>query len=481
MLYDVFICHASEDKDALVRPVAQKLREHRVEVWYDEFALRPGDSLRRAIDKGLASSRLGVVVLSPSFFAKSWPHWELDGLVQRELAATDPVIIPVWHGVTHADILSYSPPLADKVAIPSSGGPDEVARRLLEIVHPKGSTLVIARDLVLDFGGSPPVVTDDWWLDAVEVSASNPVEGTFQSASGWGRWGFPLPSRGDSSQERGERLGWAAMQMTWMRAARDQKVTQVTRPDDVLRFIDSQPGLRETCEDYPEYLACYAPQLTLRGFGGPFEQVFDEVLADALAREPETQGDKANARRGPRPEWIALRYPEFDSFDAAITACNFVQGFTTSFGPRVAAFGIIDYIAWFLSSASAWMPERHRHFLLTGIKEWATWPWREGGRDYSEHPIEGVEITGALLDLMQESRKKGYSKFRLTSEAEHDLVTRLEHSVRVLGLAEPASELAHRLVEEGFIREWFTQENIRWDRNARKPAKSQRRHRKRTK
>jgi len=105
VLFDVFIRHASEDKDALVRPVAERLREHRVEVWYDEFTLRPGDSLRRAIGRALASSRLGVVVLSPSFFAKSWPHWELDGLVQRELAAKDPVIIPVWHGVSQGDIL----------------------------------------------------------------------------------------------------------------------------------------------------------------------------------------------------------------------------------------------------------------------------------------------------------------------------------------------------------------------------------------
>src|SRR6266545_941112 len=129
MLYDVFICHASEDKESLVRPLAEKLRSCRVEVWYDEFTLRPGDSLRRSIDKGLSSSRLGVVVLSPSFFAKSWPQWELDGLVQRELSASDPVIIPVWHGVTHRDILSYSLPLADKVAIPSTQGPEDVARK----------------------------------------------------------------------------------------------------------------------------------------------------------------------------------------------------------------------------------------------------------------------------------------------------------------------------------------------------------------
>jgi hypothetical protein len=46
MLYDVFICHAAEDKDDFVRPLAERLRENRLEVWYDEFSLRIGDSLR---------------------------------------------------------------------------------------------------------------------------------------------------------------------------------------------------------------------------------------------------------------------------------------------------------------------------------------------------------------------------------------------------------------------------------------------------
>ena len=64
-LYDVFICHASEDKDDFVRPLAEALRSHRLEVWYDEFALDVGDSLREAIDRGLATSRYGIVVLSP--------------------------------------------------------------------------------------------------------------------------------------------------------------------------------------------------------------------------------------------------------------------------------------------------------------------------------------------------------------------------------------------------------------------------------
>jgi hypothetical protein len=83
MLYDVFISHANEDKDDIVRPLAKALEQKRVAVWYDEFSLSVGSSLRRSIDLGLAKSRCGVVVLSPHFFGKAWPEWELNGLVRR--------------------------------------------------------------------------------------------------------------------------------------------------------------------------------------------------------------------------------------------------------------------------------------------------------------------------------------------------------------------------------------------------------------
>ncbi len=70
MLYDAFICHASEDKDVFVRPLAEKLRESHLEIWYDEFSLKVGDSLRESIDKGLSKCRFGIVILSPAFFNK---------------------------------------------------------------------------------------------------------------------------------------------------------------------------------------------------------------------------------------------------------------------------------------------------------------------------------------------------------------------------------------------------------------------------
>lgn len=65
--YDAFISHASEDKDGLVRPLAELLRKQGFAIWYDEFQLKVGDSLRRSIDNGLAHSRFGIVVLSPDF------------------------------------------------------------------------------------------------------------------------------------------------------------------------------------------------------------------------------------------------------------------------------------------------------------------------------------------------------------------------------------------------------------------------------
>jgi hypothetical protein len=135
--YDVFICHAGEDKDAVVRPLAHALRALDLEVWYDEFSLKIGDSLRRTIDKGLVACRFGVVVLSPAFFGKGWPNYELDGLVTREVAGGRQLILPVWHNVTRADVMGYSPSLADKLARSTADVSIEaLANEIASVVRP---------------------------------------------------------------------------------------------------------------------------------------------------------------------------------------------------------------------------------------------------------------------------------------------------------------------------------------------------------
>jgi hypothetical protein len=132
--HDVFISHASEDKDDIVRPLAKLLRDKGFEVWYDEFQLRIGDSLRRSIDQGLAKSRFGIVVMSPAFFAKNWPQYELDGLVQKEIDGNK-VILPIWHKVTKSEVIGYSPSLADKLALNTATATlDEMASQIADVL-----------------------------------------------------------------------------------------------------------------------------------------------------------------------------------------------------------------------------------------------------------------------------------------------------------------------------------------------------------
>ena len=131
--WDVFICHASEDKKEFVNPLAEALLAKNLRVWYDDFVLNVGDSLRQSIDHGLARSRYGIVVLSPHFFEKDWPQKELDGLVAKE-TGREKVILPVWHKVGFEDVRRYSPTLAGRVAAKSSEGLDAVVAKLLRAV-----------------------------------------------------------------------------------------------------------------------------------------------------------------------------------------------------------------------------------------------------------------------------------------------------------------------------------------------------------
>jgi hypothetical protein len=113
--YDAFISHANEDKARIARPLARELGRLGFSVWFDEFSLKVGDSLRKNIDRGLRLSRYGIIILSTSFFAKNWPQYELNGLVSREIEGQK-VILPVWHRVNKRQVERFSAPLSDKLA-----------------------------------------------------------------------------------------------------------------------------------------------------------------------------------------------------------------------------------------------------------------------------------------------------------------------------------------------------------------------------
>lgn len=133
--YDVFISHASEDKDDVVRPLALALREKGLSVWYDEFELKIGDSLRRKIDLGLAKSNFGIVVISRDFIKKGWTNYELDGLITRSISG-EQQLLPIWHNITKKEVIAYSPSLADKVARNTAVNTvEEIAEEIAEVIH----------------------------------------------------------------------------------------------------------------------------------------------------------------------------------------------------------------------------------------------------------------------------------------------------------------------------------------------------------
>ena len=135
----LFICHASEDKELVARPLAEELRRRGVKVWYDEWSLSIGDSLSRTIDKGLLSSRYGVVILSRKFFEKEWPQRELTGLSQKEIGG-EKVILPIWHKVDRDYIASQSPTLADRLALSTDLGVETLALRIVSFLSSKGGS-----------------------------------------------------------------------------------------------------------------------------------------------------------------------------------------------------------------------------------------------------------------------------------------------------------------------------------------------------
>jgi len=120
--WDVFLSHA------------QALKNQGLTVWFDEMTLTVGDSLRRNIDRGLAQSKYGIVIISPNFLTKQWPQRELDGLTAREDEGRK-IILPVWHNVDAQIIQRYSPTLADRLATNSAKGLDAVVAELLAAIR----------------------------------------------------------------------------------------------------------------------------------------------------------------------------------------------------------------------------------------------------------------------------------------------------------------------------------------------------------
>jgi hypothetical protein len=131
--WDVFISHASEDKESVAIPLCELLQRAGLRVWLDVSEIKLGDSIRARIDEGLSRSRFGVVVLSPTFLAKKWTSNELGALFALEDEGQRR-LLPVRHNLTFDGLRAKSPLLADRAAADTSDGLDSVATRVVDTV-----------------------------------------------------------------------------------------------------------------------------------------------------------------------------------------------------------------------------------------------------------------------------------------------------------------------------------------------------------
>lgn len=135
---DVFISHASEDKDEIARPLAEALEARGVTVWFDELSIEWGRSIRRSIDAGIAGTRLGLVVISRHFIKKHWTQAELDGLFNRQIgeAGGDGFILPLWHSITADEVHEHLPMLAGIKALNTAiFTVDQIADEVSKVVN----------------------------------------------------------------------------------------------------------------------------------------------------------------------------------------------------------------------------------------------------------------------------------------------------------------------------------------------------------
>ncbi|MCK4514941.1 MAG: toll/interleukin-1 receptor domain-containing protein, partial [Spirochaetaceae bacterium] len=389
MEFDVFISHAGEDKQKIVRRLAERLRAEQIEVWYDEWSLVPGSSLRRSIDNGLRKSRFGVVILSPAFFRKAWPQWELDGLVQMHNSSNSRRIIPVWHDVGVQEVAEYSPPLADIVAIPTTLGVDFVAQQILKIVRPMETTIAKARRILNELGYDAPPPADEWWIDVIEYDGS---DGNVYD------WPFYTGNVAHYPDGRGEILASKAIQRKWQEVISEQEICQITHPERLHAQIESVPGLVPLLMANIGTTIIFAPQLTIRGFGGPFENEIEERYIRNKRPRSERQGGTALTKDGLSPGCdtrYALRDPEFGYYQPSYVTSDFVLGEST-FGPSAAFYEIFEYLVWLLSDSSLWLPPRIRGYLTSGFEDWTSWVWTRppARRDWG---LSESSVTGSLF------------------------------------------------------------------------------------
>jgi len=129
----MFLCHAWDDRQGPAKELHDLLEARGVSVWFSEKDVGLGVPLLRAIDKGLANSRIGIVLVTPALLVRL----PKEGIADKELSAllARDRLVPVVHGTTYEALRDVSPLLASRTGLDTAEEPmADVATKLAELV-----------------------------------------------------------------------------------------------------------------------------------------------------------------------------------------------------------------------------------------------------------------------------------------------------------------------------------------------------------
>jgi hypothetical protein len=132
-LRDVFLCHAWDDRKDSAKELHDLLESKGVTVWFSEKDVMLGSSLLREIDKGLAKSRVGIVLVTPSFIKRV----KGEGIADKELSAllARDLLVPIIHNTTYEELREVSPLLGSRSGLSTTEeSMFDVASKLAELV-----------------------------------------------------------------------------------------------------------------------------------------------------------------------------------------------------------------------------------------------------------------------------------------------------------------------------------------------------------
>ena len=132
-LRDVFLCHAWDDRQDAAKQLHDLLETLGVKVWFSEKDVGLGVPLMRAIDKGLANSKVGIVLVTPALLDRL----RKEGIADKELSALlrSERLVPVLHGTTFEALNNVSPLLASRSGLSTEEEPmADVAAKLAELI-----------------------------------------------------------------------------------------------------------------------------------------------------------------------------------------------------------------------------------------------------------------------------------------------------------------------------------------------------------